>query len=240
MYVHDFLIDSKANQTISTDGMDCLDQCLNKKHWVEYPHDISYRYNSKGFRDSEWPTDLKSAIWCVGDSFTLGLGQPYDHIWPVVLSNQLDVRTINISMTGASNEWIAEKVNLICEQVSPTIIIVQWSYLHRRQNRDRSLSDEERRIHFNDTVEDFENIDRCIRSVEDNKRTTNIIHSYIPGFGEPREILKKKMIRNKFPNAIIIDDNLQEDRARDYHHYDIITATKYVRNYISKINELTS
>ena len=92
MNVQDFLIDSKANQVIYTDGMDCVEQCLNKKHWLEYPHEVSYRYNSKGFRDSEWPADLKSAIWCVGDSFTLGLGQPYEHIWPVILSKQLDVK----------------------------------------------------------------------------------------------------------------------------------------------------
>jgi len=59
-------------------GMDTLELCLNKEYFKSYTKQISYRYNSKGFRDDEWPEDLSDVIWCVGDSFTVGIGQPFE------------------------------------------------------------------------------------------------------------------------------------------------------------------
>jgi hypothetical protein len=233
------VVSSKINYISESEGVDSLNSCRDKKYWKEYPHNIVYQYNSRGFRDQEWPEDLKSAIWCVGDSFTLGLGQPYHHIWPVVLSKQLNINTVNISMNGASNDWMTDKIKIICQQVAPKIIIVQWSHIHRRQDKNIFLTDEERRIHYNeDNFEDFENTIDCIKSTEDNKQSTNIIHSYIPKFGGPKELLIKKLIRVKFPKALIVEDNKPMDLARDCNHYDIITAKKYVNNYINEINLL--
>ena len=79
----------------------------------QYLHPITYNYNSRGFRDQEWPdsmTELREATWCVGDSFTVGLGSPVTHTWPNVLQQTLQKKTINVSMDGASNNLIARKV----------------------------------------------------------------------------------------------------------------------------------
>ena len=86
--------------------------------------------------NQEWPTfldALQNSIWCVGDSFTAGVGVPFLHIWPQILQQITNVRTINISLDGASNNWIARQAGAIINEIKPENLIVQWSYSHRRE-----------------------------------------------------------------------------------------------------------
>jgi hypothetical protein len=118
----DFQLSSRANQQWQYSGIDTLEHCSNKQHFLSYPHLVEYVYNQRGFRDEEWPDsldELKNAIWCVGDSFTVGIGQPFAHIWPQVLSKSLARRTINVSMDGASNDWIFRKACQIIDKINP-------------------------------------------------------------------------------------------------------------------------
>lgn len=124
---------SRANKVWYESGIDSKEKCLDSAHFAGYPYVVEYRYNDRGFRDDPWPKDLKNAIWCVGDSFTVGIGQPFEHIWPQVLSRQSNRRTINISMDGASNNWIARRARDIMQQVEPLHLIVMWSYVERRE-----------------------------------------------------------------------------------------------------------
>ena len=117
--------------------MDSWEKCLDKTHFKQYPHRVLYQYNSRGFRDQEWPNsieELANAIWCVGDSFTVGLGSPVEHTWPDILQKFTQKRTINVSMDGASNNWISRKILKILTQVQPELIVVHWSYLQRRED----------------------------------------------------------------------------------------------------------
>lgn len=128
--------------------MDHPDQCFDRKHWHSYQYQISYDYNSRGFRDSEWPSDLdqlQNSIWCIGDSFTVGLGSPIQHTWPARLSALTGRKTINVSMDGASNSWIARQAACIIENIRPESVIVMWSFSHRREINDPNLTDEQRR-----------------------------------------------------------------------------------------------
>ena len=137
MILPDFILPSRANQTWSYSGIDSLEDCLDKKHFKSYPHDITYNYNSRGFRDREWPSnieELQSAIWCVGDSFTVGLGSPLEHTWVYQVGKQLNRRTINVSMDGASNMWIARKSLDIVDKIKPAHLIIHWSYISRRES----------------------------------------------------------------------------------------------------------
>jgi len=239
MILPDFILRSRVNQNWSYSGIDSIDWCKNKKHFESYPHKISYNYNSRGFRDSEWPNDLdklKHAVWCVGDSFTVGVGSPLEHTWVYQVSKQLEKRTINISMDGASNEWIARKVIQICETVSPELIIIQWSYTNRREHKNLTWSDEDRRIHHEKNAEndDIENTISCIESVI-KKSTSNIIHSFIPWFAhnvdKPQLLLRIKNLQ-----ITSIPEIIKQDTARDGHHYDILTAEKFsvdVRNLLA-------
>jgi hypothetical protein len=145
MILPDFVLPSRVNQTWSYSGIDSLELCLNKKHFESYPHDITYRYNSRGFRDAEWPNnieELQSAIWCVGDSFTVGLGSPLEHTWPWILQQITQRRTINVSMDGASNMWIARKSLDIVNKIKPAHLVIQWSYISRREKNINDILDE--------------------------------------------------------------------------------------------------
>jgi hypothetical protein len=133
MTLLDLEIASLRNKTRLISGMDSPDQCLDKKHFQDYPYTITYQFNSRGFRDDEWPKDLKSAVWCIGDSFTAGLGSPREHTWPYVLQQQSGRRCINISLDGASNNWIARRAAQIVKKIAPVAVVVQWSFLNRRE-----------------------------------------------------------------------------------------------------------
>ena len=75
---------------------------------------VKYNYNSRGFRDNEWPTkNLVDTIWCFGDSFTVGLGQPQNECWPKVLESKINKKTINISLNGGSVNWITRQVTFV-------------------------------------------------------------------------------------------------------------------------------
>jgi hypothetical protein len=155
MTLPDMKLPGRANQTWHHNGLDSPGDCLNRQHFDNYAIPISYVYNSRGFRDLEWPIsnhELQQAIWCVGDSFTVGIGQPIEHIWPTVLSKRTQQRTINVSMDGASNEWILRRCMSIAKYIMPKTMIVMWSYLHRREHPDTSMTDEERRLHDGKTT----------------------------------------------------------------------------------------
>ena len=55
-----FEVKDKINFSALYSGMDCAKDCFDKKHFKNYTKKISYQYNSKGFRDNEWPDDLSN------------------------------------------------------------------------------------------------------------------------------------------------------------------------------------
>ena len=128
-----FYLPQYANISTSECGIDSLEECKDKKLFINFPYKVDYNYNSKGYRDTEWPADPCNSIICIGDSFTVGLGSPYAHAWPTVLENEIKIPTINISMNGASNEWIAEQAINVMNIINPEVIVIMWSYTHRRQ-----------------------------------------------------------------------------------------------------------
>jgi hypothetical protein len=140
MILPSFVLPSYFNLTATQTGMDNPKECINIDHYKSYPWPVVYEYNSRGYRDEEWPEDLDNAIWCFGDSFTVGLGSPRSHTWAQQLQKQSGIRTINIGMNGASNNWIARKIHEFSEaNVCPRAVAVHWSYLHRRETASWAL-----------------------------------------------------------------------------------------------------
>jgi len=181
----DLVIQSNINKRFQYSGIDSIDACANRAHFLSYPHNIEYTYNSRGFRDQEWPEsqcELRDAVWCVGDSFTVGLGSPFMHTWPQRVSAASDRRTVNVSMDGASNDWIIRVTEAIAKEVNPTNIIIMWSYTHRRERSDSSLSSELRRLPFaRATVEDdWQNFSDCRQRL--GPLDSNIVEFVIPHF----------------------------------------------------------
>ena len=153
MILPDIILHSRVNRRWTESGLDSLAQCANKQHFHNFSqhHDVNYVYNSRGFRDDEWPTtikELKKCIWCFGDSFTVGLGSALSNTWVNILQQQSGIRCINISMDGASNKWISRKIQDVICIIDPTNIVVQWSYFHRDEMPNANLSDEDRRLYL--------------------------------------------------------------------------------------------
>ena len=176
---------SRVNQHWLESGLDSLELCLNREHFLSYPHKIEYHSNSRGFRDAEWPDDmleLKEAVWCIGDSFTVGIGSPAEFTWPQRLSSAINKRTINVSMDGASNEWIARIAQHIISAVNPKKIVIMWSYTHRREHSNILLDDEHRRTQsIKATVqEDLDNLLACKKQV-DSVTSNAVVNFAIPG-----------------------------------------------------------
>lgn len=185
MILSDFLLRETVNLQCSTFGIDHALITQDKAHFLDYPHSVDYQFNSRGFRDEEWPEshkELQQAIWCVGDSFTVGIGSPYNHIWPNVLQQLTNQRVINVSLSGASNSWIARKIVRIANEIAPANIIALWSFFHRRESSDTSKSDEDRRIHQHNTSdeEDSDNFKSCVDNATSNLSSSNLLHFTIP------------------------------------------------------------
>ena len=239
-----FILTTTANAFEVTCGIDSLEHCKDIAHYKMYSKSVIYSYNSFGYRDEEWPADLTNSIWCVGDSFTVGLGQPYDETWVKLVEKKTGKRTINVSMNGASNDWISKRVQLIIDNFNPRFILIQWSYCHRRENADITLIDEDRRIHFirtQDSCEifaDLQYLDKqnCIENILkiNNQLSTQVIHSFIPNFikSDDAEFIYRELTKH---NINFFPEQQQIDFARDSHHYDILTALNYTNLYVSNL-----
>ena len=225
MVLPDVVLSSRAScSNMSYNGVDMLEHCLDKQHFKQYPYKVNYNFNSRGFRDTEWPLELKelqNSVWCVGDSFTVGIGQPFDHIWPQVLQSNINKRTISVAMDGASNQWIARRAQQIAQQTQPANMVIMWSYFHRREHPDPTLLDEDRRQHYCDdrTVswqQDVENFANCLRLLEN--LDTNIVHAFVP--------YSIALLGNniEYSNLKCIGEIQQIDKARDGLHFDINTS----------------
>jgi len=178
----DFILPSRVNARWNYSGIDSPHYCFDKQHFKQYPYEVSYQYNSRGFRDDEWPDDLQNAIWCVGDSFTVGLGCPQEHTWPSLLKSKLGVNCINLGLDGGSNAWMCRKIHRLLEAVEPKVIVVQWSFLHRSEHANTDLNDELRRIEYvlDDMFDLYVKMFDGIKAIEQSKKSTQIIHSFIP------------------------------------------------------------
>ena len=184
----DLVLPSLANQQRQFLGMDTLNRCLDRDRFLSYPHQIEYRFNSRGFRGPEWPnsmTDLQDAIWCLGDSYTVGIGSPLSHTWPFRLGCIMyDQMALNVSLAGAGNEWIADTAERIVADVNPRHMVIMWSLTRRRQNPDTSLSPEDRRLPYatySSVDEDWQLFLQCKQRVDS---VINAVHFAIPDFHE--------------------------------------------------------
>ena len=190
MILSDLVLETRVNQNWGISGIDSFDKCLNKQHFLNYPHPVEYQFNSRGFRDSEWPDsieELQDAIWCVGDSFTVGIGSPYAFTWPQILSKATSRRCINVSMDGASNAWISRRARQIIQEINPTHMVILWSYFQRRELPDTRLSDELRRtmiseeFTFDSEYTDLLDFISCYYNVNSCSSSVRIFNGTVPG-----------------------------------------------------------
>jgi len=155
---------------------DSLERCRDKEYFQNYKKDITYKFNTHGYRDDEWPIDLENVVWCVGDSATLGTALPFEDTWPQVLQKKIKKRCLNIGQEGTSNDTIRLRAEFIDKRYKPTNIIIMWSYLSRRRKNGIDMHYD--RYDFG-IEEDLKNFSHNFSQVE--KLNSNIIHLFGSG-----------------------------------------------------------
>jgi len=104
----------------------------DKTGWPEVTYDI----NSHGFRCPQFQTIdyTKQQILVVGCSFSFGIGLNQNHLWHDYLNNGFpDAQIWNLGTPGYSNDSITRLVYRAAPVIRPSIIIIQWSHLNRRE-----------------------------------------------------------------------------------------------------------
>jgi hypothetical protein len=233
----EIILTRTVNEFTTTLGIDSFAHCQDRDHYNSYTKFIVYKFNELGYRDEEWPENIDNCVWAIGDSFTVGIGQPFEETWPQLVQTKLQTRVINISMNGASATWIARRAKFIIDNFNPKTILIQWSYVHRREDPDASKLDEDRALPVDPLdVADFENLTANIMLVESIKLSTVVIHSFIPKFFDGENDLPKATVLYNMldtSNILYFPPPDQADVARDGYHYDILTSTHYANSYVN-------
>jgi hypothetical protein len=96
---------------LPTDTKESYDRKVNDPEYREYfskmgwlePSAITYKINQEGFRCEEF-TDDDQLLVTLGCSFTVGIGLPYNSIWPNLLGNKLQLKVANLAWAGNSSD----------------------------------------------------------------------------------------------------------------------------------------
>lgn len=163
-------------------GLDSEKHCFNLDHFRAYPDAITYEFNELGFRDCSYLKYASTDIIAIGDSFTLGLGVNAQQTWPARLAHLLDHPVRNFSLNGASNDWMARKIQKILEFFSPPLIIVHYTFSHRRERPFLDWHDDER-TESEPLYTQQENMQNWTKAYElFANLSVPVIHSFIPNW----------------------------------------------------------
>ena len=212
-----------SNKQCKTSGIDSILHLDGKNldSFIKYPYPISYKYNSRGFRGPEWPEDLTDVIWCIGDSFTSGIGVPFNHTWPSILQTKIKLPCINLGIDGAANGLILNIAKQVASEYNPKYMVIMWSFPWRRYYDPWQFIQFEVKENNTDNINNFKS---CFNQIND--LIPNIYNTIIPR-------LKLPVIKN-------LKANLYEyellDVARDNFHFDHITAETIANSIVSHFN----
>lgn len=98
---------------------------------VPHKHTISYCFNSYGFRDID--QDVNGAIWCIGDSQTVGMGVEQHSIWSWLLRGLSGRPTVNLGIAGASNDTISRVLCSALNMHRPAAVCCLMTAPNRRE-----------------------------------------------------------------------------------------------------------
>jgi hypothetical protein len=206
-------------------GHDSLANCFDRNLFESFGT-VSYQFNEIGYRTKSVKKFTGREILAIGDSFTLGLGVNAVDRW----SDQLEILTglsvLNFGLNGASNDWIARRINSLLNWFSPTYIIVHWSFSHRREAKQPTWFDDERteckpvytsQENFNNWLHNFQII-----------HYEKILHTAIPGWHDDFDYHLWPVIKPIQPI----------DLARDGFHYGPLTHRLLAEKFTNLLGTL--
>ena len=240
----------RKNTTFEFTGMDSLALCKDKDWFLAYTDPISYTINNWGFRDRD-QNDISGRYVAVGDSFTLGLGQPFDQIWSKQLASILQEDVINLSLDGASNTWIIEILKTILPK-KPKAVFVMLSFAHRELQFNKNGTVDH--LHLDLLLEDKQMLMnkflmhyKLIRELEIEHQIP-ILVSAIPNFDLLKFSITNKLNIIKYKRLMdqigFFTSNLESkfkkinDIARDGYHFGPKTSREIAENFSKALLDL--
>jgi hypothetical protein len=206
-----------TNLQTNTLGMDSKQHCFNAELFDASPP-VSYQFNQVGFRTHNIDQFNSNAILVLGDSFTLGLGVNSADRFSDIIEQRMRHQVLNFSLNGASNDWIARKLQQLLTMFQPRAVIVHYTFSHRRERPNLDWLDDERtecepfyssQENFNNWTTNFNCICRLAKNVK-------LIHSFIPNW-------HNTVVDYTQFGEHVLSPQTQLDCARDGFHYGPLT-----------------
>jgi hypothetical protein len=194
-------------------GLDSPDHCFNRRMFDQHSP-VRYQFNQVGFRTHSVDQFKSNAILVLGDSFTLGLGNNIEDRYTNILEQQLSHQVLNFSLNGASNDWIARKLQQLLTLFQPPAIIVHYTFSHRRERPQSAWHDDERTEcdPFYSSEENYQNWLKNFKKIQALSGTIKLVHSFIRNWhDQPVDYIEL--------GENIIPPTPQLDFARDGFHY---------------------
>lgn len=206
-----------VNMTYQTFGLDSEEHCFDKEFFKKYPYSVHYSFNELGFRERPIEQYKTNSILTIGDSFTLGLGLPFELTYPQQLEKSLGKQVLNFSLNGASNDWIYRKLKILLDYFTPTAIVVHYTFSHRRENVRTDWFDDERTVQYTKSteIEDLDNWANNHSNIKQLVGSIPTVYSFIPkwhndfNYAEYPELLQPVNV---------------QDYGRDHFHYGAVTS----------------
>jgi len=92
---------------------------LKKYNWIDA--NITYKFNSYGFRSDEFSSEPN--IVFLGCSHTVGIGLPLESTWPYLISNQLQLKRFNLGIGASSNDTAFRLALTWISKLKPKLVI---------------------------------------------------------------------------------------------------------------------
>ena len=194
-------------------GLDSRAHCFNRSLFDQHPA-VHYQFNQVGFRTHSVDKFKHNAILVIGDSFTLGLGNNVKDRYTDLLEQQLSHQVLNFSLNGASNDWIARKLQQLLHLFQPRAVVIHYTFSHRRERPQPDWHDDERTEcePLYSSEENYQNWFANFRTIQGLAGDTKLVHSFIPNWhNQPVDYTEL--------DTYIITPLPQLDFARDGFHY---------------------
>lgn len=176
----DIAIPFYVNLQTASLGIDSVDHCFDRQRFDRHPL-VHYEFNSIGFRTHPVDQFQSNAILVLGDSFTLGLGNNIAERFTDILEKQLSHQVLNFSLNGASNDWIARKLQQLLKLFQPRAIVIHYTFSHRRERPRTDWHDDERTEcePFYSPQQNYQNWFINFNTIQALAGKTQLIHSFI-------------------------------------------------------------
>jgi hypothetical protein len=235
---------------LSADSEDNYYRRGNRAFTIE---SVGYEFNSLGYRGPELERRTGEAgAMFIGDSNTLGLGMPWEHLWTSLVRDRLEqrwgvpVRQFNLGWPATGSDYVAMMVHQCVDVLEPDAVCVLWSYVPRMT----WFAGPRRQIHFQaeyvQKVDPAEHAAYLRLATEANSffnfiRNFHLVHAHltlrrIPFYWGSIEPLSLALLRSYVPLDGYVGAFPSLDLARDGRHAGVRSHARFAARVLEVVD----